>query len=139
MRDNNFSENAITEETATFSTKWMLADWLLVLSCESSVEAMKATADGVAAVKNGKTVVFNIEADCWIYGKVNYRPGFHNGEGVLTSKLDRVECIDNTLYAITESGSCYRLEGGIDGIGVRKGESITVEKVENGKTVRYEL
>lgn len=140
MRDNNIRANNHVEETSSFSTKWTLNNWLLVLSGESSEAAMKETADGIAKVQKGKAVVYEIVTDCWLFGRLHNRPGFKNGESVLTSRISRMECIDNVLYAITKSGSCYRLEGSIDGIGVKdRNGSIIVEKVENGKTIRYEL
>ena len=129
-----------TGKTQSFNTRWTLKNWVLILAVQMTKEEMEAAAAGLDNVKNGKSVVHEFNTPCWIHGQLFNRPGFTDNTGVLTSRIQRVEMIDNTIYAITSSGSCYRLEDGIDGLGIRdSGDDVTVECVKDGKTCRYKL
>ena len=129
------------EETRAFETRWVLRSWVLVLSAEMSEVEMNEASAGLDNVKGGRTVSYEFTCPCWLYGQLFNRPGFNENDGVLTSRISRIEMIDNAVYGITRSGSCYRLENGINGLAVREGEDdITVTYTdENGKTIRYKL
>lgn len=129
------------EETRSFETRWALRNWVLVLSAAMSEEEMKEAVAGLDNVKSSRIVSYEFVKPCWLHGQLFNRPGFADNSGVLTSRLSRIEKIDNTVYAITKSGSCYRLEDGIDGIGIREGEDdITVEAIAaSGEVARYKL
>ena len=128
-------------ETTSFSTKWSLAGWILVLSVSMSADAMNKAVEGLKRVKDGKTVVYHFDSKgIQIYGRIQNRPDFQDNSGVVTSGLDYVEMVDGTMYAITKTGSCYRLEDGIDGFGIYDGKEIIVEQTkEDGSISRYIL
>ena len=127
------------DNTMTFAANWSIQDWILVLSSELTEETMKDISANFSDVQKGRASSRGFDQPCWIYGKVFNHPDYGNNEGILTSRIESAEMIDNSLYVITISGSRYRLEGGVDGIGIRNGEKITVECIRDGKTCRYEL
>lgn len=127
------------DSTMTFAANWSIQDWILVLSSELTEDKMKDISAKFSDVQKGRASSRSFDQPCWIYGKVFNHPDFDNNEGILTSRIESAEMIDNSLYVITISGSRYRLEGGVEGIGIRNGESITVECIRDGKTCRYEL
>ena len=127
------------DNTMTFAANWSIQDWILVLSSELTEKEMKDISTNFSDVQKGRAPSRGFDQPCWIYGKVFNHPDFDNNEGILTSRIESAEMIDNSLYVITISGSRYRLEGGVEGIGIRNGENITVECIRDGKTCRYEL
>ena len=129
------------EETRSFETRWALRNWVLILSAAMSEKEMKEAVAGLDNVKGGRTVSYEFVNPCWLHGQLFNRPGFADNSSVLTSRLSRIEMIDNTVYAITKSGSCYRLEDGIDGIGIPEGEDdISGEATTaSGEVARYKL
>ena len=127
------------DNTMTFAANWSIQDWILVLSSELTEKEMKDISTNFSDVQKGRASSRSFDQPCWIYGKVFNHPDFDNNEGILTSRIESAEMIDNSLYVITISGSRYRLEGGVEGIGIRNGENITVECIRDGKTCRYEL
>jgi hypothetical protein len=127
------------DNTMTFAANWSIQDWILVLSFELTESEMRDISAKFSDVQKGRASSRNFNQPCWIYGKIFNHPDFDNNAGILTSRIKCAEMVDNSLYIDTDSGSRYRLEGGVEGIGIRDGENITVECIKDGKTCRYVL
>lgn len=128
-------------ETRSFETRWVLKYWIVVLTCAMAKNEKDEVIVGINDVKAGRKTTYEFTKPCWLFGQLSNRPGFKDNVSVITSRINRIEIIDSTIYGITESDSCYRLADAIDGIGVRYGDKdIEVEyTTPDGETARYLL